>query len=960
MQQQAGGLSSLSSFNRQVEKRSGEEGFLHVRFYSSIPDERIGQSMPEIPPKPQGPPFELALLHPPGADHFLGRVDEVAWVHARLLAGGVTGLTGVPGVGKTALVAVAVRELHDRGHFREGIGVVDCRGKTDGGAVLQDALGHFDPYRRQPDTTGPTGLGDAARRLLSGKDTLLILDNVEPGLDVERLLDPLEMARASVLVTARQVLPLPAEAQLEVRLLSQPDALQLLLQSAGHASSTELAPEELDAARQIMDLLARHTYALQLAGAYAFETKRSLTMLAAELADNPLRIPQGEEERAVGKPFLLSLNVLPPSARRLFVLLSALATTDLGRQALLAVAGAQGIEEADRGLATLMLRALVDIARIGALPKGSDRDRLIVHPLLQTQGKQQFAAWPAQEQRATGLVATRYYADYASRSPDEALGVDEEQLVQALEWAQAHHQLTLVAELCSHLQYFWRHRGRIKASLRYLPWGIAAARALIPRWMWPWTSRSQRQLIRKRRLQLANLEYTYGSVLQTIGQLDRAQPIFERNLARWRQLHDRQGEGAVLTALGQVAQIRGQLDVAEGYFQRALVIHREVHDRWGEGMDLGALGQVALRHGQLEQAEAYFQQALATDREAQNRQEEGTVLGQLGELAKNRGQLDQAEQYSRASLAISREQHDRSSEGAVLFHLGSVAQARGQLDTATEYFQQALDIHQELGNRRGEGSVLTVLGQVTMRRGQFDAAERYFRQALAIDREVENRREEGIDLTALGRLALRRGRLDVAEDYFLQALAIDREAGNRWEEGVDLTALGQLARARGQFDVAERYFRQALAIDREVGNRREEGIDLTALGQLARDRGRLEEAEGYFQQALAIGREVGNQREEGMDLRQLALIAEARGEMDQAESLFRQSLASAIEAQDALGIAGAKATLGEFLVGQRGQRAEGCRLLAEAAQFYHEQDLPEEADVRAMARRLGCVTPPHG
>jgi tetratricopeptide (TPR) repeat protein len=296
--------------------------------------------------------------------------------------------------------------------------------------------------------------------------------------------------------------------------------------------------------------------------------------------------------------------------------------------------------------------------------------------------------------------------------------------------------------------------------------------------------------------------------------------------------------------------------------------------------------------------------------------------------------------------------------------LGDRARLRGSDEEAAGYFQQALAIHRQVHNRQGEGDVLTLLGRLALRHGQLEAASTYLHQALAVVRDVQDLRGEGELLTVLGQLALRRGQRDAAEAYFIQALAVDRETHNRLEEGIDLTALGQLARARGQPAVAERYFQQALVADREAQNRREVVMDLTALGELARARGESEVAEAYFQQALAIGRELHNRQGDGegedggkeVDLGLLGHVAAARGESDQAEAFYRQSLALALEEQHGLGIANSKAGLGEFLIRQRGQPEEGCRLLAEAAQLYDELGISEQADrTQVTAQLLGCA-----
>jgi tetratricopeptide (TPR) repeat protein len=121
-----------------------------------------------------------------------------------------------------------------------------------------------------------------------------------------------------------------------------------------------------------------------------------------------------------------------------------------------------------------------------------------------------------------------------------------------------------------------------------------------------------------------------------------------------------------------------RLEQAEAFFQQSLTIRREIQDRRGEGAALTALGQVARRRGQLEQAEAFFQQALIILREVQNRQGEGTTLAYLADIARDRGDFEQAERYYQQALAIARQTEDVFSERNILSALENLARLRGQ------------------------------------------------------------------------------------------------------------------------------------------------------------------------------------------------------------------------------------------------------------------------------------------
>ena len=100
-----------------------------------------------------GAPFDEALL--PMPPRFIGREEELAWVEERLRGGGATAITavrGVGGIGKTALAAVAMRELYWAGRFPDGIAVVICAGMDDARAVLRASCSASTPSSRSPTT----------------------------------------------------------------------------------------------------------------------------------------------------------------------------------------------------------------------------------------------------------------------------------------------------------------------------------------------------------------------------------------------------------------------------------------------------------------------------------------------------------------------------------------------------------------------------------------------------------------------------------------------------------------------------------------------------------------------------------------------------------------------------------------------------------------------------------------
>src|SRR5262249_21394688 len=290
------------------------------------------------------------------------------------------------------------------------------------------------------------------------------------------------------LLTARQMLSseaVPVDASRTLDLLTPEEALTLFAVALGRGSPDALSPVEHAAAEQIVHELGQHTLAVKLTGAYAASARRDLGALAREVAQpaDDLGLPGDDETLdVVRRSFTLSLIPLWPDARRLFAGLAAFATSEFGRQAALALGQALGQAHPARSVDLLLERALVDSAMNSALMQGSDRERLRLHPLMRAFATELFRRSPPAEQEAAYQAIAQHLAAYAEacQTDNAVLAADEGNLTGALEWAQDHGHAALVADLAHGLRLFWYARGRWRAGIRFLAWGVAAVEANMP------------------------------------------------------------------------------------------------------------------------------------------------------------------------------------------------------------------------------------------------------------------------------------------------------------------------------------------------------------------------------------------------------------------------------------------------------------------------------------------------
>ncbi len=181
-------------------------------------------------------PVRLQL--PPHPDPFRGRVDELAELQAALQPGKIVTICASGGMGKTALSGEALWRMTE--------------GETQPPAAFPDGV-FFHTFYNQPSVEAafeelarffgeeakPTPEA-AARRALSGKCALLILDGAE---DADRLEALIELhGRCGVLITTRDRAQIQG-VEIELQTLGKRAALQLLKDSAGEYARPEARGE---------------------------------------------------------------------------------------------------------------------------------------------------------------------------------------------------------------------------------------------------------------------------------------------------------------------------------------------------------------------------------------------------------------------------------------------------------------------------------------------------------------------------------------------------------------------------------------------------------------------------------------------------------------------------------------------------------------------------------------------
>lgn len=773
-----------------------------------------------------GPPSDELLL--PSPTLFVGRSDDLTWLIEQVTRqdGSVTAVRGMGGIGKTSLVAVALRRMKSDGLFPDGIAVVQCQGQIDAVRILQDVLVRFDSRRRQPEVHNLGRLLDVARQLFSGKQSLVVLDNIEPELQIEQVLAVLGAVGVNTLITARHSLPLGSVARESVRELcplAEGEALDLFVRSIGKQPSYVLDAEEVAAAQSIVRQLERHTLAIRVAAAYVVESGRDLGTVAGELA-NPARVlhlPEGGLPGGVARVLSHSIEALSQHARRLFVACAVFETVEFSRAAAIAVGSGLDMTEvqAADALDELASRALVTALTDFAMPQSSDRERIRVHPLLRALATEELASWEREELIAAQRAMAVYYALYVRKCIVDSLERDEANVVGALNWAIGSKTVDVVTAICVRLQYLWQARSNFYAALVYLPLSILSAIQVAE------TTCSERD-----RLLAASQMLGYAQLLISVGEYDVAEAQLREALGYFQSTGNRQGEGAVLTNLGEVSLAHGDVDGAEASVDQAKTLLESVGDREGVATTLLMKGRILLERDQLEEAKSCARKARDILRQLGEKRGEAIAIHMLGNIAKKQGYMAFAREQMEHSLQLLRDSGTRLDVASCLGDLGQCILALSRPST--------------LSSRQPTSKILDDL----------NVADGYFTEALNVFKMPFNRLQAAHALYWLGCINLRRANLgyepkqslEAAHDHYARALDLYRLNGAKGNIVGVLALMGQVATLQNRFREAKTYCEEALALARSERDDRSTALILQDLGLL------LLNGFGKRQQAMAM------------------------------------------------------------------------------------------------------------
>lgn len=710
---------------------------------------------------------------------FTGRRRPVGELVASLTAavpgGTVTAISGMPGVGKTALAVHVGHRL--RGEFPDGQLFVNLGGIGATPVPADDALLRILlllGLRRTKIPRQADGRTDLYRAQLATRRLLIVLDDAVDEAQVRPLLPA--GAGSAVLITSRRPLAgLEAAHRLPLPELDLEEAVELLARVAG----AERVAGEPAAARRIVQLCGQLPLAIRIAGAkLAVRPHWALSELAERLTGEQRRLDELQVgDLAVRASFSLSYQALDPASQQVFATLGMVGAGDFPAWVPATLVG-RPVAEVQEVLERLVDSQLLDVARRD--PAGRHRYR--VHDLLTVFARERLRHSGESVQRQAGLgravggwlavvdsmearlvngdgppadrdpggPAAAYPLGWlpAQRAALPAAAAESPAALWELGWAVTATLVAMSFELWSHWDD-WQMTREVaciaghRVGDRLAPVGTTGELRVVPGRTDPWTDvvvdleASQAVLA-----ELGEWRWHAATVLG-LGNLYRAQARFDlaastlrRSVQLARELGHPEWDAAAQLSLGSLYVVTGLLPQAVARYRRCLAIFAKRGDEVWRAHVQRALGYAYQQHGRFAEAVATLRRCLPVLREQDDCMWEAHTLLTLARAELGQGHHQDAAAHATASVAMFKRQGDRRSRAMAFRVLAAAARGSGDDATALASLDTSLRLFREQDDPVGVAHTLYDLATLHRGLSRADDAAGYYRSCRRLFHEL--------------------------------------------------------------------------------------------------------------------------------------------------------------------------------------------------------------------------------
>ncbi|MGW1954844.1 tetratricopeptide repeat protein [Streptomyces sp. NPDC001920] len=865
---------------------------------------------------------------PPAPSAFTGRTDELTELAAFLAPRpdgespetvAVHVVTGMAGIGKTALVLHTAHAALKAGSFTGGAVFLDLYGydpdrrlQADNGAMeLLGALGV--PGEVIP--AGAQARGALVRTVLAeladaGHRVLIVLDNAAASDQVAPLLPGDGGHR--VLVTSRHILTALGVPGMEVEVLP-PKAAHALLAAALQAArpGDSRLRRSTSASRALVEACGGLPLALRItAGRLAATPDLTVGALAADLANAAQRLEMlSDGERPVRAAFDLSYTHLRTvegeAAARAFRLLTACPWPEFTTNAAAALIGQ------DRATTAQMLGTVLARAHL-IQQAGPDRWRM--HDLIRLYATMLIADHPddpadGMEELLTYYVDTAAAADQGLSAPEGQPGpevfptpqhawawfdTERATLLSALDLMAADNRHTAALTLALALNTYLHGRRDFLHAVHAAEVACTAARTLSDRHSEgrAWHNLGM-ALVEGRRFEEATDAYEHardlaratgnrhgeaaawhslGMALADMRRFEEAIDAGEYARVLLQETGDRHGEAAAWHSLGMALADMRRFGEAIDAGERACSLFQETGDRHGEAAAWNSLGMALSGEWRFGEAIDAYERACSLFQETGDRHGLGTTWLNLCMALTNVRRFGEAMDAGERACSLFQETGDRHGEADAWNSLGNALSKVRRFVEAIDAYERACSLFQETGDRHSEAQAWNNLGLTLRGVRRFEKAITACQRACTLLQETGDRYGEATAWNSLGSALSDVRRFGEAIDSYEHARDLAQETGDRHSEATAWHNLGNALVQVRRFEEAIDAYERACSLFQETGDRHSEAHAWNNLGMALADMRRFEEAIGAGEHARNLAHETGDRDLELLIIRHLRSV----------------------------------------------------------------------------------------
>jgi tetratricopeptide (TPR) repeat protein len=235
----------------------------------------------------------------------------------------------------------------------------------------------------------------------------------------------------------------------------------------------------------------------------------------------------------------------------------------------------------------------------------------------------------------------------------------------------------------------------------------------------------------------------------------------------------------LLRQLGQLEAERGMDNEAINTYADALGAYESLDERENILETLDTLSALMVKTENSSAAVLHATRGLALADQLGERETKMQLNITLGDARQQLGESDEAIRTYGNALEIARTDDDKQFEALILHKLGYAQLDSGDAETAAQTWEQALKLFKSQSKRDYEGRVLGALGTAYGELSRWIEAVNFHTSALYIAREVKDKEAEALELANLGYASVQANQLGQALLRYRQALHLAYTANNR-------------------------------------------------------------------------------------------------------------------------------------------------------------------------------------